>query len=79
MTKAHPTKRGRPRDPATDQAILDAARSVLARKGFTGTSMEGIARQAGVGKDTLYRRYKSKEELVLDLLRTMSEQNVPVP
>ncbi len=41
--------------------------------------MEGIARQAGVGKDTLYRRYKSKEELVLDLLRTMSEQNVPVP
>lgn len=74
-----PTRRGRPRDPAVDQAILDAARSVLARRGFTGTSMDEIARQAGVGKDTLYRRWKSKEELVLHLLKTMSEQSVPAP
>ena len=79
MTDTHPTKRGRPRNPEVDQAILDSARKVLARKGFTGTSMEEIARQAGVGKDTLYRRYKSKEELVLDLLTTMSEENVPAP
>ena len=73
------TKRGRPRDPAADRAIVDAARSVLARKGFTGTSMDEIARQAGVGKDTLYRRWRSKEELVQHLLTVLSEQNVPVP
>ncbi len=78
MTEA-PTKRGRPRDPAVDQAILESARSVLARRGFTGTSMDEIARQAGVGKDTLYRRWRSKEELVLHLLKTMSEQSVPAP
>ncbi|MDJ0665415.1 MAG: TetR/AcrR family transcriptional regulator [Acidimicrobiia bacterium] len=78
MTKT-PTRRGRPRDPAVDQAILDAARAVVARKGFTGTSMDEIARQAGVGKDTLYRRWKSKEDLVLHLLKTMSEQSVPAP
>ena len=79
MTETRPVKRGRPRDPAVDQAILDAARMVLARKGFTGTSMDEIARQAGVGKDTLYRRWKSKEELVLHLLSGISEQTVKAP
>ena len=73
------TKRGRPRDPAVDQAILDAAKSVLACKGFTGASMDEIARQAGVGKDTLYRRWKSKEDLVLHLLAVLSEQSVRAP
>ncbi len=73
------TRRGRPRDPAVDQAILDAAKDVLARKGFTGTSMDEIARQAGVGKDTLYRRWKSKEDLVLHLLTVLSEQTVKAP
>lgn len=71
--------RGRPRDPAIDRAILESARSVLARKGFTGTSMEEIARTAGVGKDTLYRRWKSKEQLVQHLLSGLAAENVPVP
>lgn len=79
MSPQQSPRRGRPRNPAVDRAILDAARSVLARKGFTGTSMDEIARQAGVGKDTLYRRWKSKEALVQHLLTVLSEQNVPVP
>jgi AcrR family transcriptional regulator len=41
--------------------------------------MDEIARQAGVGKDTLYRRWKSKEALVQHLLKVLSEQNVPMP
>ncbi|MEA3502608.1 MAG: TetR/AcrR family transcriptional regulator [Actinomycetota bacterium] len=72
-------RRGRPRDPAVDRAILEAARSVLARKGFTGTSMDEIARTAGVGKDTLYRRWKSKELLVQHLLTVLSAENAPLP
>jgi AcrR family transcriptional regulator len=72
-------RRGRPRDPAIDDAILDAARTILARKGFVGTSMEKIARTAGVGKDTLYRRWRSKEELVRHLLTVLAEETVPVP
>jgi AcrR family transcriptional regulator len=72
-------RRGRPRDPAVDRAILESARSVLASKGFTGTSMEEIARTAGVGKDTLYRRWKSKEELVQHLLSVLAAESVPVP
>jgi len=79
MTEERTVKRGRPRDPAVDQAILEAARYALARKGFTGASMDEIARRAGVGKDTLYRRYKSKEELVLQLLKVISEQTVKAP
>ncbi|MGA9595772.1 MAG: TetR/AcrR family transcriptional regulator [Acidimicrobiia bacterium] len=79
MMQAETTRRGRPRDPSVDQAILDAARSVVAAKGFTGASMDEIARRAHVGKDTLYRRWKSKEDLVLHLLTVMSEQNVPPP
>ncbi len=79
MDQTETTKRGRPRDPSADQAILDAARSVVAEKGFTGASMDEIARRACVGKDTLYRRWKSKEELVLHLLKVMSEQAVPAP
>ena len=72
-------RRGRPRDPAADRAILEAARAVLARRGFTGTSMDEIARTAGVGKDTLYRRWKSKELLVQHVLTVLAAENVPVP
>jgi AcrR family transcriptional regulator len=81
LTKTKPLlpRRGRPRDPTVDRAILESARSVLARKGFTGTSMEEIARTAGVGKDTLYRRWKSKETLVQHLLAVLAAENVPVP
>jgi len=73
------TRRGRPRDPALDRAIIDSAREVLARRGFTGTSMDEIARTAGVGKDTLYRRWKSKELLVQHVLTVLAAENVPVP
>ena len=72
-------RRGRPRDPAADRAILEAARAVLARRGFTGASMDEIARTAGVGKDTLYRRWKSKELLVQHVLTVLAAENVPVP
>lgn len=73
------SRRGRPRDPAVDRAILESAREVLARRGFTGTSMDEIARTAGVGKDTLYRRWKSKELLVQHLLTVLAAENDPVP
>ncbi len=72
-------RRGRPRDPALDRAIVESARAVLARRGFTGTSMDEIARTAGVGKDTLYRRWKSKDLLVQHVLEVLAVGNVPVP
>ena len=69
-------KRGRPRDPSRDRAILDAARQVIAQDGYTGATMEKIAKRAGVGKDTLYRRWSSKELLVIDLVTTVADESV---
>ncbi|MDF5755180.1 TetR/AcrR family transcriptional regulator [Spongiactinospora sp. TRM90649] len=56
--------RGRPRDPETDAAILRAALDLFVEHGVEGTSMEQVAKRAGVGKLTVYRRWSSKEELI---------------
>ena len=55
-----PVKR-RPRH--SDDALLDAARTVFARLGFTAASMDAIAAGAGATKPTLYDRFGSKNEL----------------
>ena len=60
--------RGRPRDPSRDEAIIDATIDVLVRDGYDRLSMEGIAAAAGVGKATVYRRWSSKAELVIDAM-----------
>ncbi|MEU4365226.1 TetR/AcrR family transcriptional regulator [Promicromonospora sp. NPDC023987] len=65
MTAADvPRGRGRPRDPRTDDAILRAALELFTEHGHAGTSIEQIARRAGVGKLTVYRRWASKDELI---------------
>ncbi len=43
--------------------ILDAARKVFAKNGFSGTSVEAIAQEAGIAKGTLYLYYNSKQEI----------------
>ncbi|WP_419899560.1 TetR/AcrR family transcriptional regulator [Roseomonas sp. USHLN139] len=58
---------GRPRDPALDGAILDAAQALLEEAGCSGFTMEGVASRAGTGKQTLYRRWPSRGELLIDL------------
>ena len=60
---------GRPRDPACDAAILQAALDLFAEHGYDGVSMDGVASRAGVGKATIYRRYSSKAELVVEAVR----------
>ncbi len=68
--------RGRPRDPSRDRAILAAARTAIASHGYTGATMEEIAKLARVGKDTLYRRWSTKEQLALDLVDTLARDAV---
>jgi AcrR family transcriptional regulator len=63
--------RGRPRDPSRDEAIIDATIDVLVREGYDRLSMEGVAAAAGVGKATVYRRWSSKAELVIDAMATL--------
>lgn len=64
-----PLRRGRPRDPARDAAILIATINAFIEDGYTGVSIEGVAARAGVGKATIYRRYASKAELVVEAIR----------
>lgn len=60
---------GRPRDPACDAAILQAALELFAEDGYDALSIEGVAARAGVGKATVYRRYASKAALVVEAMR----------
>jgi AcrR family transcriptional regulator len=56
---------GRPRDARVEAVVLDAARAVLAEKGFAGATVEAIATRAGVGKATIYRRWPTREALLV--------------
>ncbi|MET0615460.1 MAG: TetR/AcrR family transcriptional regulator [Thermoleophilaceae bacterium] len=57
--------RGRPRSEKADQAILDATLRMLGTQGVAGTTIEGVAADAGVGKTTIYRRWPTKSDLIL--------------
>lgn len=59
---------GRPRSEAARNAILIAAREELTAVGYDKLSIDRVATRAGVAKQTVYRRYPSKSELVADCL-----------
>ncbi|GAA4864848.1 TetR/AcrR family transcriptional regulator [Kitasatospora sp. NPDC048365] len=66
--------KGRPRSAAADLAILDATRAALAELGWGGLTMGDVAVRAGVAKTTLYRRWPSKNELVVDAIAILFDQ-----
>jgi AcrR family transcriptional regulator len=55
---------GRPRDERADRAILAATLELMAENGAHDLRMDDVAGRAGVGKATIYRRYRSKDELI---------------
>ncbi|MFI1212118.1 TetR/AcrR family transcriptional regulator [Streptomyces sp. NPDC020802] len=61
------------------EAIRTAVFEELASVGYARMSIEGIARRAGVGKTAVYRRWRSKLHLVLDLVSAVAVQGLPVP
>jgi AcrR family transcriptional regulator len=71
-------RRGRPRRADADAAILTAALELVGEAGIGGLSMDQLAQRAGVGKATIYRRWASKESLILDALR-LATSPIPVP
>jgi AcrR family transcriptional regulator len=72
------TPLGKPKS-RTETAILDATRELLAESGVHRLTMEGVAARAGVAKTTVYRRWRSKDELALAVLIDMVEQVAAVP
>ena len=64
-----PSAGGRPRSEQSRRAILDAAYQAMGETGFSGLSIEGIARRAGTSKATVYRWWPSKAAVVLDAVQ----------
>jgi AcrR family transcriptional regulator len=64
--------RGRPRTPGAEERILDAALQEYGHHGWSGFTMDGVARRAGVGKSTVYLRWQDKDSLLTDAVATRS-------
>ncbi|MEU4884479.1 TetR/AcrR family transcriptional regulator [Streptomyces althioticus] len=88
MTNADaPEPRPRRRAPAgaavlredVTEAIRTAVFEELAAVGYARMSIEGIARRAGVGKTAVYRRWRSKLHVVLDVVSALAVQGLPAP
>ena len=62
---------GRPRDASVDGAIIQAALEMLDEVGLQAVSMDGVAARAGVGKATIYRRWGSREDLLIDAVASL--------
>jgi len=52
----------------TRNALLDAARRVIGKKGYSGTSVDSIAREAGVSKGMVYYHFRTKADIATSVL-----------
>ncbi|MEM1242258.1 MAG: TetR/AcrR family transcriptional regulator [Cyanobacteria bacterium P01_H01_bin.26] len=68
---------GRPRSLESEQAILTAAWKLLQQCSVRQLSIEAIAREAGVGKTTIYRWWPSKTAVVVDAFLAQAEARLP--
>lgn len=60
-------------------SVLTAALKAVAEQGYGAVSMEDVAAAAGVHKTTVYRRWPTKADLVIDALLESSRREIPVP
>lgn len=79
MTTPARLGRGRPRLEQTDQRILQAALELLREGGPTAVNIEAVAARSGVARTTIYRRYRSRAELMAAVLGELVEAPLPAP
>lgn len=70
---------GRPRSEQARTAVLEATLALAAEEGPRGIRMEAIAKRAGVSKETLYRWWRSKAEVLLEALAERGRTTIPLP
>jgi AcrR family transcriptional regulator len=70
---------GRPRSSTSHTAILAAALKLLRKKGYRSVTIEGIAAEAGVGKQTIYRWWPSKAAVVLEAFARYTAGRITMP
>ena len=73
------SRAGRPRSNASHAAILAAALKLLHAKGYRAVTIEGIAFEASVGKQTIYRWWRSKAEVILEAFARHTADRIAVP
>jgi AcrR family transcriptional regulator len=64
-------RRGRPRDAAVDQRVLEVAWDLLLTGGYAGLNVDEVAERAAVAKTTLYRRWPTKDHLAIAVVTRM--------
>jgi AcrR family transcriptional regulator len=74
-----PVGPGRKRSEESRLAILAAAIELVGEVGFAGLTIEGIAARSGAGKQTVYRWWPSKADVLLDALATKADLYIPIP
>ena len=74
-----PPKKTRRRSQSSHEAILKATVELLEEVGYVSMSIEGIARRAGVGKQTIYRWWSSKANLVMEAYTAVVAKKIPLP
>jgi len=70
---------GRPRSEDSRRAIHEAALRLVARVRYGAITMDALAAEAGVGKQTLYRWWSSRADVMLEVARTLASEHVVVP
>ncbi|MEU7011060.1 TetR/AcrR family transcriptional regulator [Streptomyces sp. NPDC046332] len=56
---------GRPREERVTRAVLDAVVALVAEQGMGAVTMDAVATRAGVSKPSMYRRWSTKQDLVI--------------
>lgn len=68
---------GRPRDPAIDRSLAEAALAEMSAHGFAGLSIDRVSEITGVGKMTIYRRFPDKSALAVAALALLTAEEGP--
>jgi AcrR family transcriptional regulator len=74
-----PSRGGRPRDPSRDGVIRAAILRLLADVGYGALTMDAVASEAGVGKAAIYRRWRTKQDLVVDTISDLNRAEAEPP
>lgn len=79
MSTADAPATGRPRSEAARRAVLNAVDDMLVEDGYAAMTMKGIAERAGVGKQTVYRWWASKAEILMEAATTDAAHELDTP
>ncbi|GAA4567692.1 TetR/AcrR family transcriptional regulator [Planotetraspora kaengkrachanensis] len=68
---------GRPRSEASRRAILEAALRLCERDGYPNVTLKAVAAEAGTGRQTLYRWWNTKADVLLEAMTTIVAPRIP--